>query len=372
MKIVGARIARLHIPLRTPFVTALRRVDAIDDRVLLLVTDAGLVGWGSAAATARITGETHGSLVAAWRGHLLPAILGADLEDGLEALGARVASAMVGNPSAKAAIEIALHDLEARRRALPLAALLGSAEAVPAPLASDLTISAGPTAAMVADAEAALARGFRALKLKVGTDPAEDLVRLRALHAAVAGRASLRIDVNQGWTADATVRTLATLEDEGRVFELVEQPVPADDLDGMAWIRARIATPLLADECVFSPADAKRVIDAGAADLINLQLMKAGGLRPAARIADLAREGGLGLMVGCMLESPIGVAAAAHFAAALGIDRVDLDPPALATHDPLRGNARFDGPAVTFHAAPGLGLDATDALDFLPPDPSTT
>lgn len=365
MKISSFRIGRLRIPLITPFKTALRSVDAIDDRVLCLGTDAGIVGWGSAAATAKITGETHASIVAAWREHLLPGLLGRPLDDGLDSLCEALQSAMVGNTSAKAAVDMALHDLAAQAAGQPLAAWLGGGTVE---LATDVTISVDTPQKMLADSEAALERGFSALKLKVGQDARSDLDRLRRLHDALADRASLRIDANQGWSAALAVEVLQALEAEGRRFEFLEQPVPARDVAGLAFIRERIATPLLADESVFSLDDAQRVIDAGAADLINIKLMKTGGLRTATRIAALARRHGLGCVVGCMLESPIGVAAAAHFAAANGIRRVDLDPPALARHNPVAGNVLFDGAAIRFLPTPGLGIREVAGLELLEHD----
>lgn len=366
MTITGWRIARLRIPLRTPFRTALRTVDAIDDRVLCLLTEAGAVGWGSAAATARITGETHASLVAAWREHLLPPLLGRSLVEGLDVLVDAVRTAMVGNTSAKAAVDIALHDLAAQAAGQPLATFLGGA---PRRFDNDLTISVDTPDQMIEQATLACERGFRALKLKVGQAPADDLERLRRLHAAFASRASLRIDANQGWTPGVAVEVMRALEAEGRRFELVEQPVPAADIDGLALVRSRIATPVLADESVFSADDARRVLAAGAADLVNIKLMKTGGLREALRVAAVARAHGAGLMVGCMLESPIGVAAAAHFAAAAGIERVDLDPPALARHDPVDGNVRFDGAMIQILDTPGLGIRDVPGLEPLDQSP---
>lgn len=356
------------MPLTVPFRTALREVDRIDDVVLQLETDTGAVGHGSAAATAMITGDTHASIEAALRGHLLPAVLGGDVSE-LPALLDRLNRAMAGNPSAKAAVDIALHDLAAQAAALPLHRFLGSGVEDAVTLDTDLTISANPLPTMLADARAALDAGYRALKIKVGKHRDDDLAVVLALHAAVAGRAALRLDANQGWTVPHAIAVMRALEASGVEIELLEQPVPADDLDGMAQIRAAIRTPLLADECVFGARDAERALAAGAADLINIKLMKSGGLAGASRVAAVARAGGVPCMVGCMLESSIGAAAAAHVAVANAdaVRFIDLDSPGLARFDPVDGNVAFDGPRLRVGDTPGLGIRAIAGLDLLEP-----
>lgn len=368
MRITGWRIARLRVPLKVPFRTALREVDHIDDRVLLLDTDAGHVGHGSAAATAMITGETHASIEAAWRQHLLPTVLGAEIA-ALPGLLERVHRAMAANTSAKAAVDIALHDLAAQAAGLPLHRFLGSRLEGTATLATDLTISANPLSTMRVDTQAALDAGYRALKIKIGKHPDSDVDTVAALHDAVAGRARLRLDANQGWTLPHAITVMQALESRGLDLQLLEQPLPADDLEGLAALRAAITTPLLADESVFNARDAQRAISAGACDLINLKLMKSGGLAGAARVADVARSSGVPCMVGCMLESPIGAAAAAHFAVANAslVRLIDLDSPGLARFDPVDGNVRFEGPRITVGDAPGLGIRAIAGLEFLDP-----
>ena len=368
MNIIGYRLGRLRVPLTVPFRTALREVDAIDDWVLRLDTDAGAVGYGSAAATAMITGETHASIEAALRLHLLPAVLGGSIAD-LPGLLARLGRAMAGNPSAKAAVDIALHDLAAQAAGLPLHRFLGSGREGPQHLATDLTISANPLAEMRRDVDRALDAGYTALKIKLGKHPDDDLATVTALHAQVAGRATLRLDANQGWSLAQAIAVMQGLEAGGVRAELLEQPLLADDLEGLATLRAAIATPLLVDESVFHAGDARRVLGLGAADLINLKLMKSGGLAGASKVAEVARAAGVPCMVGCMLESSIGAAAAAHFALAKAdvVHFLDLDSPGLARFDPVEGNTRFDGPWLRVGDTPGLGIRAIAGLDAMAP-----
>jgi len=363
MRITRFELGLLRVPLRTPFRTALRTVDEIADVVLRLHTGSGQVGHGGAPATAAITGDTHASIIAALRGHIGPRLVGLPVARLGEACAA-IQAALPGNPSAKAAAEIAVYDLWAQLHGAPLYQLLGGGTPR---LASDITISVGGVEGMVADSLQALGAGYTALKIKIGTDPALDLERVRAVHAAVAGRASLRLDANQGWSPEQAVQVMHQLEAGGIVAELLEQPVAAADLAGLKYVSERIQTPVMADEAVFDPRQAIELLRQRAAAIINIKLMKAGGISRALRIADLAAEHGVRCMVGCMLESAIPAAAAAHLAVARAdvVGLVDLDAPALGRYNPVRG-VEFDGPLVRLGEAPGLGIQALPELEPLP------
>ncbi len=354
MKITHMTLGMLRVPLRIPFKTALRTVNAIEDIVLMLHTDTGHVGYGEAPATAVITGDTHGSIIAAIRHYIFPRLLGQDVAD-LNHLTLLTQTALEKNTSAKAAVEIAIHDLWAQLYAAPLYQLLGGGKPC---LTSDITISVDAIDKMLADALLAVERGFTALKIKVGKDIGSDVERVKAIHAAVAGRASLRLDANQGWTARQTVKALHQLEDASVELDLIEQPVPARDVAGMRYITARVHTPVMADESAFGPMQVLELIRLRAADIINIKLMKAGGISNALRIADIAAVHGVQCMMGCMLETSISVAAAAHVAVARAnvITRIDLDGPALCEFDPVDGGAAFDGPDITLSDAVGLGI----------------
>jgi L-alanine-DL-glutamate epimerase-like enolase superfamily enzyme len=252
-------------------------------------------------------------------------------------------------------MEIAIYDLWAQLHQVPLYQKLGGGASV---LRTDITISVNDVGTMVADATNAVALGYRALKIKLGKDAHLDIGRVMAIHAAVGADIELRLDANQGWTAEQAVRILSALEGAGVQPELVEQPVPARDLDGMCHVTERVSTPVMADESVFSPADALEVIRRRAANIINIKLMKAGGISGALRIADIAAEHGMTCMIGCMLESSVSVAAAAHVAAARSavITKVDLDGPSLCQYNPVEGGASFSGPEIALAEAPGLGI----------------
>src|SRR5688572_18580180 len=363
MKITDIRFGMLRVPLKTPFKTALRTVDTVEDIVVTVHTDTGQVGYGEAPATAVITGDTHGSIVEAICKFIAPRLVGEDVAN-LNRLTQLVQSALEKNSSAKAAVEIALYDLFGQLYGAPLYRLLGGGDPV---ITTDITISVDYIDKMVADSLSAVERGFESLKIKVGKDIGVDLERIKAIHAAVDGRALLRLDANQGWTAKQAVYALQTLEDAGVRLELVEQPVKAQDLDGMKYVTERVHTPVMADESVFGPTEVIELIRMRAADIINIKLMKTGGLSNAIRIADIAGMYHVECMIGCMLETSISVAAAVHLAVAKSnvIKKVDLDGPSLCAFNPVEGGVVFNESEISITDAPGLGIKHIRGLEPL-------
>ena len=359
MKITGIEWGRVSIPLRTPFKTALRRVDSVEDIIVTVHTDTGEKGFGEAPPTGVITGDTAESVCGALEHHLAPALLGREVED-FEQLMQRVQAALVHNSSAKAAVDMALWDLYGKRYRIPVHKLLGGARTH---LVTDLTISVNDPAVMARDAQIAIQRGFDCLKIKVGVDPELDVSRLAAVRAAVPRGTVLRIDANQAWTPKQAVRILNGMQEKGLDIELVEQPVPAADIEGLRYVTERSFVPVLADEAVFGPADALRILQARAADLLNIKLMKCGGIYNALKIATLCEMYGVECMIGCMLEGRVAVNAAAHLACAKGvITRVDLDGPMLCAADPVHGGAVFNEKDITLTDEPGLGVTAVDGV----------
>ena len=353
MKITQIRLGKLSVPLRTPFKTALRTVDRVEDIVVELHTDTGAVGYGEAPPTGPITGDTTGGIVGGILELIAPALLGQEVDD-FETVTALVQKAGVHNTSAKAAVDMALWDLYGQLHQIPVHKLLGGARRT---LVTDLTISVNPPEQMARDAREAVARGYDCLKVKVGADPTLDTARLAAVRKAVGKDVCIRIDANQAWTPRQAVRILNEMQDKGLELELVEQPVPAGDLEGLAYVTRHSWVPVMADESVFSPADALRIFQSRAADYVNIKLMKCGGLTNALRIASAAEVYGVECMIGCMLEAKIAVNAAVELACARSIiTRVDLDGPVLCSADPVEGGARFDERNITVSDEPGMGI----------------
>ena len=359
LKIKRVSAGLLSAPLKKPFKTALRVADAINSVIVRVETEDGAVGLGEAPPTAAITGETIESITSAVLNYIAPAITGrdaGDFEDMLEA----VRRAAANNTSAKAAVDMALYDVRARALNLPLYRLLGGAGPT-AELESDVTISLNDARQMVEDSVAAVRDGFRILKVKVGKCGLADARSVMEIRRAVGAVVELRVDANQGWTPKESVRIIGAMEDGGCDISLVEQPVAAHDTDGLRYVTQRTATPILADEAVFTPRDAVEIIRTGAADMINIKLMKAGGIREALKICDIAAIYGTPCMMGCMLETRLAVSAAAHVAASRRvITMADLDGPMLCASDPFGGGPRFDGARITLSDEPGIGIRAPD------------
>ncbi len=251
-----------------------------------LIDNDGMVGYGEAPQVWQVTGASLAGSEACVGEVLAPRLRGRDPDD-LVANCQLVQTAVVGNEAAKAAVDVALHDLVANRLGIPLVRLLGGTSLrVP----TDVTLSAGEGEQLATAAADRASEGFSVLKIKVGVDAAADVARVGAVRAAVGPAVTLRLDANQGWTPRQAVRIISEMEAERLDVELVEQPVPAWDLDGLAWVRDRVATPILADESVFSPRDLVEVIRRRAADMVNVKLAKCGGLAARA-YASLTRRG---------------------------------------------------------------------------------
>ncbi|MCR5160146.1 MAG: dipeptide epimerase [Lachnospiraceae bacterium] len=355
MKIAEIRTAEIDIPLRTPFKTALRTVESVHDVLIQVTSDTGEKGYGEAPPTAVITGETIGSIRTAVDEIIAPTLTGMEIEN-LDGIMNRLEKCMVKNTSAKAAVDMAVYDLYSKACGKPLYQLLGGAKKE---LETDITISVNPVEEMVRDSLEAVSRGFRILKVKVGKGDQTDVERMKAIRAAVGKDIVLRVDANQGWEAKQAVRLIRAMEDALVAPELVEQPVKAHDLDGMRLITASVETPVLADESLFSAKDALTLLQTHAADLLNIKLMKTGGIWQALKICSIAEIYGVECMLGCMLESKLAVSAAVHLAAGRSIvTRADLDGPALCRVDPYPGGPVYDGPRITLNDTPGIGVDA--------------
>jgi o-succinylbenzoate synthase len=353
-RIAQVSTTRLSTPLHTPFVTALRRTTTTDTVVVRVTDEDGVTGWGEAPQVWQVTGESLAGAEACLMGPLAAVVTGRDVDD-LAATCRAVAGAVAANHGAKAALDVALHDLAARRRGVSLPAFLGAATHR---VGTDVTLAAGEADGLAATAADRVADGFRVLKLKVGTDASTDVARVSAVRAAAGPGVAIRLDANQGWTPREAVRVIRTLEELELDVELVEQPVAAADLDGLAWVTGRVNTPVMADESVYGLRDLVEVIRRRAADHVNVKLAKCGGLSAGRALLELAHAHEMGTVVGSMMETHLGVGAAASLAAACGTTTVaDLDAAWWAKESPFVGGLTYDGPTVVLPEAPGLGIE---------------
>lgn len=244
--------------------------------------------------------------------------------------------------AARCAVDIAMHDLAAKTAGISVARLLGlGGRSIPE---TSVTVPIADVAAMVERAKKL--SNYPALKLKVGFDG--DVEAVRSIRGVFGGR--IRIDANEGWTAEQAVERLSELSDLN--IELCEQPVPRGDYDGWSMVKERSPIPVFADEDAGTAEDVARL--AGRADGVNLKLRKAGGIRELVKGTMVARALGMGVMIGCDLES--GIAATAGASVASLCDFVDMDGPLLLAGDPYPG-VRYDGAHLVLPGGPGLGVE---------------
>ena len=353
IKITSIQIYKLSIPLIRPFITALRRVDSVEDIVVAIHTNNGLIGYGSATATPVITGDNHDSIIATIKDIIAPKLINRDIAD-FENILHYVQNSVVNSTSAKAAIDIALYDLFAKRCNLPLYKFLGGCNNI---VLSDTTISVKALDEMVLDAKLFVAQGFKQLKIKIGLNVIEDLARIKAVRHAVGNDIQICVDANQGYNVKQALQIIYELEQANLNLAMIEQPVKAHDLNGLKFIRDKVNSQIYADESCFSVRDASKIILNNIADGINIKLMKSGGIYNAQTIYALATNYDIPCMAGCMFESPIGVAAMASFVTSRqNIKFIDLDPPFMLAINPLQGGMQIDGAKLILSNELGLGI----------------
>lgn len=325
-----------------------------------IACDDGSIGYGEVSATPLWSGEDGITAAHFVRTLLREALVGRPLAP-VAALSARLDRALAANPFTKAGVNMALWDALGRSTGLPVTVLLGGPfrEAVP----TKLSLS-GDEAAIEAAHAAAVARGFAAFKLKVGFDPADDARRLAHARRLVGDDAFLGMDANGGWSRGAATRALDLCAPSRPAF--VEQPLAADDLDGLRELRGR-GLPLLVDESVFSVGDLARVVRADAADAVAIYVGKSGGLERAVAQARLAEAFGLEAIIGSNMEGDLGAAAQLHVACA--IERLSATIPSDIA-GPLYYAERFaaepveiDGRTARLPAGPGLGVVPNPELE---------
>jgi L-alanine-DL-glutamate epimerase-like enolase superfamily enzyme len=351
VKLKDYRVTRSILSLTTPFHTALRTVTAVEEIRVVLSTDVGLLGVGSAAPTAAITGETAPSIVAALEEYILPALSDQELTDiaGTQMILAR---SIVGNFSAKAAVDIALHDLYAKHHNESLLSYLGG---ISRPLWTDATVSLGEITPMVEQARGLVEQGFHHLKVKVGGHDGHDVERVIAVRQAVPETVQMWLDPNQAWTVRESIAAAEVLTDFD--IDFIEQPVVSRDIQGLREVTRQSPIPIAADESVFGTEQLLRILDLQAADIVNIKLMKCGGLSTARIMADLVRSAGFKLMVGSMMEGMASVTAAAMFATTYRADYVDLDAAYFLSDPQATGGIQYTGGSIALPTGLGLGVD---------------
>ena len=352
MKITDIKTHIMQVPLVRPFRISLGVITHAVSCLVEMETDAGITGYGEGSPGPLITGENLGGTIESIR-VLREKLIGMDPRD-IEGVYTVMNRSIAYAGAAKAAIDIACHDIIGKACGMPLYKVLGG---LSTSIETDMTVGIDEPKVMAARAKAHVEAGFNVIKTKVGAGIADDLARVKAIREAVGGDVKIRLDANQGWHAKEAVALLDRLNEYD--IELVEQPVPRYDFEGLKYVTAHSSVPVMADESCWDSKDALKLVSERAVDYINIKLMKCGGLYEAKKIVNIAEAAGVEVMLGCMAEeSGIAINAAAALGAALkNITRADLDASFSLSQLPYEGGFTIENTRnLILSEEPGLGL----------------
>ena len=351
MKITKVEIIKANLALKEPFVIATMNIQHAQNVIIKIHTDEDMYGIGEASPFWRICGETQGINLAAAR-DLAKLIIGKDPLD-IESRIADMQAYLANNTTILSAFDMALYDLAGKAAGMPIYKLLGGNKTA---LITDVTIGINDPAYVAAKAKEYIGKGFHAIKVKLGTTMDKDLARIRAIREAIGNDIPIRIDANQGWDYNTALATLRALEPF--VIQYCEQPVEHWNHSALRRIRQFTTIPIMADESLFDHKDAFRLCRDECCDYLNIKLSKSGGIRNALNICAVGESAGIQCMIGCMMESRLGLTAAAHFAAARrNVVFYDLDSALLLDEDPVTGGIIYEADVVQLPDSPGLGAD---------------
>lgn len=308
MRITRIEAIATSVPFKKPFAIAGGTEPFMKHVITKVHTDEDIVGLGETAPLPSYSDETQEGTKTAIEKYLSPVVVGQDPFH-LEEIVNRMDGVLRGHNFAKAAIDIAIWDILGKYLRRPVYSLLGGCSNPKISVVGDIGI--GEEEVMVEEAARYAKNGHEVIKIKIGRDPVHDYETIRAIREAIGEKPKIIVDVNQGYTFDVARKILPRMEEFD--LQLIEQPVPRQDLDAMARLSMMLRTPICADESVFTPRDAIEVIKKGAADVINIKIIKPGGLYNSRKVLTVAEAAGIPCLTGSNFENEIGTAASIHF-----------------------------------------------------------
>ena len=352
MKITNVKLWTEHFELSRPYTIAYETIEVVENQFVRIDTEDGLFGIGAASPAPEVTGEGIDDCRKALKTHLEPLLLGRDVRH-LNALVRKLHELMPATPAARAAIDMALYDLLAKHFKMPLVDMLGRAYRS---LPTSVTIGIESIQDSIETAQEYLRRGFRILKVKIGKSLENDCERLHKLRESVGQQTTIRVDINQGYSADEYADFIE--KTQSLDLEFIEQPLEAFDVDSMRQLSKRIRSKTAADESLIDASDALNyTCPPQPFGIYNIKLMKCGGIYPALQIAVIAQCGGIELMWGCNDESIVAISAALHAALATpGTRYLDLDGSLDLARDIVKGGFVLKEGELSVTDNPGLGV----------------
>lgn len=351
MKIINIDAKKIELELVKPIEIALGTISHSETVIVRIETEEGLIGYGEGSGVPFVTGESSDMIITAIQ-MLRQELIGMEVF-AISSIHNKMNSLICHHTSAKAAIDIALHDLMGKYTKMPLYRYLGG---VRKQLETDMTIGISTPEEMGKQALKIVEKGFHFIKVKAGIDPQHDIRAIQVIRDFVGNDIHIKVDANQGWGTKDAIAIIQKMDSLG--VNIIEQPCKHWDTESLAFIRSKTKLNIMADESCFSPLDAMKLVKAEAVDSINIKLMKCGGIYPAIQINTIAEVAGANCMVGCMMESRLGITAGASLiASSKNIIHCDLDSFLyLKDTETIQGGFNVEGPNITLTDEPGLGI----------------
>ena len=352
MKITAIEFFPVNMKLANPYTIAYETIDHTTNIFLYIKTNSPICGYGCAAPDLAVTGETAANVLDCLNNVVAPDLRGSDplrLSYIMERLKAKLPT----NPSALAAVDMALYDILGKKANLPVWKILGGYRTR---IKTSITIGILPVIDTLKMAKEFISQGFTCLKIKGGINVDEDIERIKMVRKEVGAKIELRFDANQGYTVEQSIKFVEQTQEEK--LELIEQPTPKGEPDLLGRVTKNVPLPVMADESLLNLRDAFRLAKSELVDMVNIKLMKVGGISEALHINSVARAASFEVMIGCMDESALGIAAGLHFALArYNVVYADLDGHIDLINDPAAGAVTIQAGALYPSNTPGLGVD---------------